>query len=70
MNNVLLHPDSQGANLSEWLSGNGGTGLENALSDLLLIRLPTLINTLFVMVMKMSLALLKMLIYWLMLLIR
>lgn len=33
MNNVLLHPDSQGANLSEWLSGNGGTGLENALSD-------------------------------------
>lgn len=33
MNNVLLHPDSLGAKLSEWLSGNGGTGLENALSD-------------------------------------
>ncbi|MCU7938179.1 MAG: SLBB domain-containing protein [gamma proteobacterium symbiont of Bathyaustriella thionipta] len=33
MNNVLLHPDSLGTNLSEWLSGNGGTGLEKALSD-------------------------------------
>ncbi len=32
INNVLLHPDSQGDNLSEWLNGNGGTGLENALS--------------------------------------
>ncbi len=33
MNNVLLHADSQGDNLSEWLNGNGGSGLENALSD-------------------------------------
>ncbi|MCK5698051.1 MAG: SLBB domain-containing protein [Gammaproteobacteria bacterium] len=32
INNVLLHPDSQGDNLSEWLNGNGGSGLINALS--------------------------------------
>ena len=33
MNNVLLHPDSQGAKLGQWLNGNGGDGLTNALSD-------------------------------------
>lgn len=33
MNNVLLHADSQADNLSQWLNGNGGPGLENALSN-------------------------------------
>ncbi len=33
MNNVLLHADSIGDNLSQWLNGNGGDGLQNALSE-------------------------------------
>lgn len=31
--NVLLHPGSQGINLSDWLDKSGGTGLERALSN-------------------------------------
>ncbi len=33
INQVLLHPDSQGTDINLWFDGNGGTGLENALSD-------------------------------------
>ncbi|RKZ98454.1 MAG: NADH-quinone oxidoreductase subunit F [Gammaproteobacteria bacterium] len=33
MNNVLLHSDSQVDKLGQWLNGNGGDGLANALSD-------------------------------------
>lgn len=33
LNKVLLHPDSLCKELSCWLDGNGGAGLENALSD-------------------------------------
>jgi NADH-quinone oxidoreductase subunit F len=33
MNKVLLHPNSQGNNFLNWLKGNGGDGLEKALSD-------------------------------------
>ncbi len=32
MNNVLLHPKSQAKELTDWLHGNGGAGLEKALS--------------------------------------
>jgi NADH-quinone oxidoreductase subunit F len=32
MNKVLLHPNSQGNNLLNWLSGNGGEGLKKALA--------------------------------------
>ncbi len=30
---VLLHADSQARELADWLTGNGGAGLENALAD-------------------------------------
>ncbi len=30
---VLLHPDSQGTDLKKWLAGNGGAGIEKALSN-------------------------------------
>ncbi len=33
MNKVLLHPNAQGNNLHNWLKGNGGNGLQNALSN-------------------------------------
>ncbi|MFK5893296.1 MAG: NADH-ubiquinone oxidoreductase-F iron-sulfur binding region domain-containing protein [Pseudomonadota bacterium] len=33
MNKVLLHPNSQGNNLANWLKGNGGEGLKKALVD-------------------------------------
>ena len=33
MNKVLLHSASQGTNLHNWLKGNGGDGLEKALSE-------------------------------------
>lgn len=34
MNKVLLHPDSLCKDLNSWLAGNGGSGLNNALSDI------------------------------------
>ncbi|WP_198263480.1 complex I 51 kDa subunit family protein [sulfur-oxidizing endosymbiont of Gigantopelta aegis] len=33
LNRVLLHPKSLGLQLDEWLAGNGGEGLENALAQ-------------------------------------
>jgi len=45
LNRVLLHPKSLGLQLDEWLAGNGGVGLENALAqvDSILSKLKTLI---------------------------